>query len=462
MTIRGWLWRGSSPWMFFLELLVIGLHLVFFAALARKALLPPPVTPEIRLLSEASAIKIERRDHFRLNLLCLGLDSVEGSHRTDTILLLGIDFSTRGIHILSIPRDTRVVIDGHQRKINEVYTRHGVEVLQTLIEELLEIRINRYIKVDFQGFVKVIDLIGGIDLLIERPMHYDDNWGKLHIHFDPGWQHLNGKKALEYVRYRGDASADLGRVKRQQRFIAAVLEKVMAPSFLLKIPDLLHEVFAYIDTNLTLPETIELAMGMRGKGFATQSDSLPGEARYIDKISFYVPFKEQAMAIGTKYYSALTSFELNAPFQASGTAAAAPSSTGTPSLPMASSARSPVDAVVTPALAATGTAVLASDTRFVGSAFVASVTSVTFASSAPELPSGSETRRIVASATNPEIAAPTVASSSAENLLAAETLATATISAATFATATIPAASFTSPAPFLASPSFPASGPGTP
>ena len=78
--------------------------------------------------------------------------------------------------------------------------------------------IHYYAQLDYGGFKKMIDLLGGVPVIVDEPMHYDDNWGKLHIHFEPGKHFLNGQKALEYVRYRG-LSGDFGRVLRQQEFL---------------------------------------------------------------------------------------------------------------------------------------------------------------------------------------------------------------------------------------------------
>ncbi|HEY9071948.1 MAG TPA: LCP family protein [Candidatus Ozemobacteraceae bacterium] len=250
----------------------------------------------------------------RMNVLCLGVDSVEGTHRTDTILLVGVEPHDRRVTVLSIPRDTRVLVNGSAHKINEIYARHGENVLRGMLEELLEIRIDRSVLVDFQGFIDTIDLLGGIDLMIEQPMHYDDNWGNVHIHFDPGQTHLNGKRALEYVRFRADSAADLGRIKRQQRFIAAILEKLKTPAIVMRLPSLIQEVYRNIQTDLRVAEILELAGSLKGGQISVQTMSLPGDARYIDKISYYLPYKDQAVAIGARHYATLSLLDLEASY----------------------------------------------------------------------------------------------------------------------------------------------------
>ena len=159
----------------------------------------------------------------------MGIDSVEGTHRSDTIFVLGVNPSKRRISMLSIPRDTRVIIDNKARKINEILPRYGEPTLRKMIEDLLKITISRKAEVGFESFISVIDALGGVDINIEKAMNYDDNWGNLHIHFKPGMNHLDGRQALNYVRFRKDAMADLGRIKRQQGFVKAVIKKLISP-----------------------------------------------------------------------------------------------------------------------------------------------------------------------------------------------------------------------------------------
>lgn len=302
---------GAGLWTV-LEILFLIFNLVFIAGVGKKWLflkVPPAFAPMARVVGAPVA-----KTSGRLNVLCFGLDSVDGTHRTDTILLISLLPTTGEVNIVSIPRDTRVVVDGQGRKINEIVARHGIQALRSLVEDLFEIRVDRYVKVDFQGFVRLIDLVGGLDLLIEHAMNYDDNYGKLHIHFNPGQTHLDGQKALEYVRFRGDAAADLGRIKRQQRFLTALLEKIKSPGIVVKLPDLVSEAWKFIETDFALAEALELLVGLRGEKLKTTAQSLPGEARYVDKISFYLPYKDQAVALGNKQFADLCTLDLDATY----------------------------------------------------------------------------------------------------------------------------------------------------
>jgi LCP family protein required for cell wall assembly len=249
-----------------------------------------------------------------INVLVLGVDSVDGTHRADTIFVFGINPAKSRVSMMSIPRDTRVIINGRARKINEILPRYGETVLRTLIEDLMEIQINRYVKVDFKGFVRVIDAIGGVEIDIAKPMHYDDNYGNLHIHFDKGRQTLDGQQALNYVRFRADARADLGRIKRQQKFIRAVIDKLLMPAVFVKLPQIINEAFSYLTTDFSLPEVFAVARGFADFQVKLRTSSLPGEARYIDKISYYLPYRDKAIELGSSYFSDLAALELVASF----------------------------------------------------------------------------------------------------------------------------------------------------
>jgi LCP family protein required for cell wall assembly len=303
--------RGAFSWTM-IEILFLVLNLVFIVGGVQKWFLLRFPSDLGMVETGAGGLPASRLGHF--NILFLGIDSVEGTHRTDTLVLVGVSPGERKISILSVPRDTRVVINGAGRKINEVLPRYGEYVLRTMLENLLEIRISRSVMVDFQGFVRIIDLIGGVDLEIEHPMHYDDNWGNVHIHFEKGPAHLDGKKALDYVRFRADAGADLNRIKRQQRFIAALLEKMRSPAMVMRLPQIIREGLSHFQTDLGLGEALDLAYSLSGGKLAVQSMSLPGEARYIDKISYYLPYKDQAVAIGAKEFSNLMLLDLEASF----------------------------------------------------------------------------------------------------------------------------------------------------
>ena len=98
--------------------------------------------------------------------------------------------------------------------------------------------------IDTSSFVKIIDAIGGVDIDVEKRMYYEDPWddnGGLLIDLYPGQQHMDGKTAVTYVRYR-DSEGDIGRVKRQQAFMTACMNKVTSPEIVPRIPKIIREI----------------------------------------------------------------------------------------------------------------------------------------------------------------------------------------------------------------------------
>lgn len=295
------------------ELIFIVATIFLFLGIANNWLLRKAVPPGVSITRFEGKDGQQRRIG-NVNILVLGVDAVEGTHRSDTIFVLGVNSAKNRVSMLSIPRDTRVLINGKARKINEILPRYGHEVLISLIEDLMQIKVNRYVKVDYQGFINIIDLIGGVEINIAKPMHYDDNWGKLHIHFEPGKTRLNGRDALNYVRYRADAQADLGRIKRQQKFIRQVVKKFSQPSVFIKLPTIINEVFDHIQTDFSLRELVSIASSFSSLKVKFNNASLPGEPRYIDKISYFLPYRDRSVEIGNSQFSDLAAFELVASF----------------------------------------------------------------------------------------------------------------------------------------------------
>ena len=163
----------------------------------------------------------------KINILVLGVDARDDDvGRSDTTFVVTIDTIARRITMLSIPRDSRVKIDGHGwDKINHAYAYGGSKLSKSVVEKLLGIPIEYTVVMNFQGFVRMIDALGGVTIAVDKRMYYSDPYDDdrgLYIDLHPGVQKLNGKAAIEYVRYR-DEEGDIGRVARQQKFLTALL-----------------------------------------------------------------------------------------------------------------------------------------------------------------------------------------------------------------------------------------------
>lgn len=193
--------------------------------------------------------------------------SDQAGSNADTIMVCTYDTVNQRVGLVSVPRDTLV----REGKINSLYHK-GVDSLKNAVSDMLGIPIDHYITVNIRGFVEIIDAVGGIEFNVPVHMSYDDPTQDLHIHFEPGLQHLTGQEALEVARCRKNSDgsgtypnnvydaypdADIGRTRTQQQLITTVLKKILSsPDRISKVVSTLME---YVDTDLTLSNLLWLA-----------------------------------------------------------------------------------------------------------------------------------------------------------------------------------------------------------
>ncbi|RXI40389.1 LytR family transcriptional regulator [Clostridium tetani] len=236
-----------------------------------------------------------------VNILIMGVDigGIESDNepkRTDTIILMNYNPKNKKINIVSIPRDTRVVINNNWQKINNAHAIDGVNGLINSVENLLKVNINYYAKLNFKGFRSLVDSVGGIDMEIAQNMYYDDASQNLHINFKKGEKvHLDGKKAEEFFRWRknndgtGLAEGDLGRIKNQHLFIEKFIAKVKSPSTIARLPIMLSTLPKYVETNMEPNDMVKYAYNfLRVEKSDMQIRTLKGEAKYIGRVSYFI------------------------------------------------------------------------------------------------------------------------------------------------------------------------------
>jgi len=194
--------------------------------------------------------------------------------RSDVIKAINLDFRTKNVYVVSIPRDMDAVLpSGRESKINEAQAEGGVREAQNVIASWLGIPgFDRYILLRINTTKDLINAIGGIDINPKNsdalkgtgpngPIDYDDSWGHLHIHFKPGMQHMNGEQAVSYARFRHDWCSDECRILRQQQVMSAALNKLRSDKFntLVHLGDLIGVFNRDVQTNLTRDEQLSLA-----------------------------------------------------------------------------------------------------------------------------------------------------------------------------------------------------------
>jgi LCP family protein required for cell wall assembly len=230
----------------------------------------------------------------KMNIMIMGVDSREDDvGRSDTLMVATVDPTNEKISILSIPRDTRVKIAGHgYDKINHAFAFGGHDLSKKTVEDFLNIPIDHYIVIDMQAFKRIINAIGGVDINVEKPMHYEDPWddeGGLVINLAPGLQHMDGDTAIEYVRFR-DEEGDIGRIRRQQKFMRAVLKKLSSTDIITKLPGIIKEISSAVKTDLSIPKMLSLA-GILKTAHENRltTEMVSGTPLFIDDINYWIP-----------------------------------------------------------------------------------------------------------------------------------------------------------------------------
>ncbi|MCB0114893.1 MAG: LCP family protein, partial [Caldilineaceae bacterium] len=243
----------------------------------------------------------------RINILLLGTDEREdeyGPAHTDTMMLVSLDLRHNTASMISLPRDLWLPIPGYDitTKINTAYVigerrdypGGGPQLAKDTVSSFIGRPVDYYVRVNFNGFVRFIDLIGGVDVFVERTIHDEQyptpDYGVELFHLDAGQHHLDGQTSLKYVRTRhGDS--DYFRASRQQQVIQAVVDKVLAadmiPTLVARAPALTATMRDSFGTDVPLQVAIDLANYMRHNGLSNVQrlvlDSRYGEESYSEE-----------------------------------------------------------------------------------------------------------------------------------------------------------------------------------
>lgn len=238
----------------------------------------PDLQPAEELTPEEQALRshLERKTDF-YTILLAGVDDHNGG--SDTNILVAVDAANDSIYGVSIPRDTKAILDGSAHKINYAYNSGGMELMAATVSEQLGIPVDYTVQVDLQGFVALVDAIGGVNFDVPMDMDYEDPYQDLSIHIKQGYQRLNGEDALKVVRFRkGYASQDIGRMNTQQAFLKAAARQVLTPASLTRLDDFVRIFQSYVETDLTLGNLAWLGKEAIGMGAdAIEFSTLPNE-----------------------------------------------------------------------------------------------------------------------------------------------------------------------------------------
>lgn len=232
----------------------------------------------------------------RQNILVMGKDFREGdgpNGRSDAFFMLMFDENTKVPYLLNIPRDTRVHIPGYGwDKINHSYSYGGFKLTMKTMEEFLGIKIHRHLLIGFKEFEEIIDDIGGLDFLVEKDMYSVDKNDDFTVDLKQGFQNINGKEAIQFVRFR-DAEGDNARIHRQQRFIVKMYEKIADNLMVMYIDGLYQKLLAMLVSDLSVSDLghigTALYIRVRDGGPGIKIETVPGAPAYINDTAYWVP-----------------------------------------------------------------------------------------------------------------------------------------------------------------------------
>ena len=232
----------------------------------------------------------------KLTIVCMGIDDswtnsdvvYTSQSRTDTLFVMTLDLVNKKATMLSIPRDTYTHIAGTNihTKINAAYATGGPERTVATVNEFLGTSANHYLVLNIDATKKMVDALGGVDVDVEHPMHYHDNWGHLSIDLQPGEQHLDGSSAVGFARYRHpDAGkrptpedGDERRMYRQHVLMRAMVDKAKNFANIAQAPQLADVAMSTIRTDFTRQQILDIAAIFKGiQQQNIQTASLPGD-----------------------------------------------------------------------------------------------------------------------------------------------------------------------------------------
>lgn len=252
-------------------------------------------------IEKTEKVKLKNKDE--ILFLLLGVDTYDvtkaSRDRTDTMILTSFNFKTGDINMMSIPRDTKVLIRDKLDQINHAHAYGGIDLTLATVRDFLNLDVEHFVKVDYRAVEEIVDTIGGVDIDVPRRMKYDDTTkGKeFHVDLQPGLQTLDGDQSIQFLRWRknNDGSqypdADVGRVRSQQMFMKELVKQTIKPKNILKIDKLAKTYFDYVDTNIPLDTVLKATWAARKVDTENMvTMTLPGEG---DGRKYYVYNREE-------------------------------------------------------------------------------------------------------------------------------------------------------------------------
>ena len=300
MNRKFWLSFGGS-----ILLVTLGFFALSKTSIIKNISIENKVDDEILyddLLDKEEEEMEEQNIEDEILFLLAGVDSVDVKKsqgtRTDTMMLMKINFASGETNLLSIPRDTRVLINGNEDKINHAHSNGGIELTMESLRDFLNLDVDYYVKVDYEIVKDIVDAIGGVEIDVPRNMKYKEmspTAASLDIDIKKGLQVLDGKNAHDFLRWRnnnemtrGYTMGDIGRIEAQQCFMKQLIKQTLKPKTIFKLPKLAETYLQNVETNI--PKNVILKSAMSANKIDVENMkilTIPGEFQKIDSIDYW-------------------------------------------------------------------------------------------------------------------------------------------------------------------------------
>jgi LCP family protein required for cell wall assembly len=206
-----------------------------------------------------------------ISILLLGADSlIPGdlngwNGRSDFIAFIYFNPHTDEVSILSIPRDTYIDFKKHKiHRINSANQIGGYRLSMKAVKNLLKIdHIDHVFVFSLKAVVELLDEIGPLKIFVPKKMFYNDMSADLHIDFKPGLQTMNGDQLIKFLRYRDAVNGDIGRIQRQHMFFRAMINKLLEPKMIFRIPTLINKANKVVITDMSFAQMFKLGTLVR-------------------------------------------------------------------------------------------------------------------------------------------------------------------------------------------------------
>lgn len=233
-----------------------------------------------------------------ISILLMGVDKRPGDFgRSDVMIVLTLNPKTNTMQMVSIPRDTRITLEGYgYEKINHAYAFGGSSLAVKTVEDFININIDYYIRLNMKGLADLVNAVGGITVYNDDSWH-DPGYYKKGYFYHEGKLHLNGAQAIGFVRMRYIPGGDFARNEHQREVIKAIIDKAASFSSFTRYQNVLEAIEDHVKTNLTFDDMKYIAMNYRDCRKNLEMYEVKGNGETINGIWYLLVNKQERQKV---------------------------------------------------------------------------------------------------------------------------------------------------------------------